>query len=638
VDAVTLTVTDLFCGAGGSSIGAERAGATLRMAANHWDLAIETHNSNFPNADHDCADVSQVEPRRYPATDILIASPECTTHSQAGPRRHEPNLFDPNGDPSVERSRATMWDVARFAEVHNYRAIIVENVVDILRWKPFHAWLSAMDSLGYAHQLVSLNSMVAHPTPQSRDRLYIVFWQRKNRRPDLDIRPVSWCMSCDKQVAGIQSFKRTDRIAGKYRQQYVYRCPSCAGVALPFAWPAASAIDWNLPNPRIGDRTRPLAEATMRRIRIGLKRFGPSIVQKSGHTYEAPGSGYSRSWPIAAPLPVQTTETHHALVVPYTQGTEPAQPSDRPMATIVTRDKFALVVPVHHSAAGPGAQPASIPWPTQTGRQEQGFLTVLRSGQLPRHEIYVEPFCGSASILFAKAPSRYEVINDVDGELVHFFEILRTKPVELAEACRWTPYARDELIGAQTPTADPVERARRYWIRSTQSFNGRVSQQRSWGCSVVENTWRPRSVQNKIDRLHDCARRLLNVAIENVDANDVIRRFAKPGAVIYADPPYLFSSRRQQASGSKRNGYEHEMGGLADHERLAESLHKAAGGGAIIFLSGYPSPEYDRLYADWYRAERSVAVHASAWTGSARGRATEILYSNRPLVAQERLA
>ena len=77
------TVTDQFCGAGGSSLGADRAGAKIRLALNHWKLAVETHNSNFPDTDHDCTDVSACDPRRYPATTILITSPECTNHSLA---------------------------------------------------------------------------------------------------------------------------------------------------------------------------------------------------------------------------------------------------------------------------------------------------------------------------------------------------------------------------------------------------------------------------------------------------------------------------------------------------------------------------------------------------------------------------
>jgi len=75
---VTLSMTDLFCGAGGSSTGAIAVpGVTVRMAANHWQLAVDTHNTNHPDTDHACADVSQVDPRYFPRTDLLWASPEC---------------------------------------------------------------------------------------------------------------------------------------------------------------------------------------------------------------------------------------------------------------------------------------------------------------------------------------------------------------------------------------------------------------------------------------------------------------------------------------------------------------------------------------------------------------------------------
>ena len=168
-----ITVTDQFCGAGGSSLGATQAGVTVRLAMNHWKLAIETHNTNFPDVDHDCTDISAVDPRRYPSTDILITSPECTNHSVAKgkPRRfYEADLWGNKlVDPAEERSRATMWDVPRFAEYHDYNIIVVENVVDAGKWRMWDAWLHAMHSLGYDHEVVYFNSMFAHPTPQSRD-------------------------------------------------------------------------------------------------------------------------------------------------------------------------------------------------------------------------------------------------------------------------------------------------------------------------------------------------------------------------------------------------------------------------------------------------------------------------------------
>jgi len=389
-----VTVTDLFCGAGGSSIGAERAGAILRMAANHWRLAIETHNTNFPNADHDCADVSQVNPRRYPRTDVLIASPECTNHSSAKTHKAAATIWDPRAADEEERSRATMWDVPRFAEFHRYELVIVENVVEARRWAPFESWLAAMDALGYQHRAVYLNSMVAHPTPQSRDRLYVVFWRRGNRVPDLDFRPAAWCAEHG-DVAAIQSWKNATRPFGKYRAQYVYRCPVCAAIALPYAWPAAAAIDWALPAPRIGDRERPLADATLRRIRAGLERYGPTaIVQAAGHTYERPG--YYRTWPTWEPLGTQTTTPQHALVVEtaYSGRSDAgrAQTSEEPVRTPTGQQSQALEIAVDlaHDRAGERCVPHDRDALDPMAR-EVGQVVDMRQGNASRVRHATEP-------------------------------------------------------------------------------------------------------------------------------------------------------------------------------------------------------------------------------------------------------
>lgn len=373
-----VTVTDLFCGAGGSSQGAEAAGARLVMAANHWRLAIETHSSNFPHADHDCADISQVDPRRYPSTDVLIASPECTNHSQAKAHRHKPTIWDPRVDPGEERSRATMWDVPRFAERHRYQIVIIENVVEARRWEPYPAWLHAMTLLGYEHRELFLNSAIAHPTPQSRDRLYVVFWRRGNPAPDLDVRVPCWC-SEHGDVAGVQAWK-PGRSAGKYRAQYVYACPGCGRPATPYAYPAASAIDWSLPAPRIGDRARPLADATLRRIRAGLERYGPTaIVQAAGHTYEH--GAYFRTWPTSQPMPTQTGTAQHALVV----DTAFAHASDggkvlsigAPLMTQTGQQSQALVVPAG-GTWNDEARSVTQPFRTRTGVETEALVVPLR--------------------------------------------------------------------------------------------------------------------------------------------------------------------------------------------------------------------------------------------------------------------
>jgi DNA (cytosine-5)-methyltransferase 1 len=318
-----VSFTDLFCGAGGSSEGARQADprVEIRIAVNHWQLAVDTHAKNFPGTGHDCADISQVHPSRYPSTTFLIASPECTNYTRAkGKRRkdlHEQDLWG-NRTLSVEeeRSRVRMFDPVYFAEHHKYPFIIIENVVDIKLWSLYDAWLKAWTDLGYEYKECYFNSMFFHPTPQSRDRLYIVLWRKGMRAPDLDYRPRSWCTRCEREVQARQSWKKPTRKHGKFgqRNQYIYCCPSCGGEAHPYYVPAAAAVDWTLPIERIGDRQRPLVERTLRRIRIGLEKFkGHAIAFNIEHT-GANGGGNAR--PLTAPWATQTTQQSHALAVP----------------------------------------------------------------------------------------------------------------------------------------------------------------------------------------------------------------------------------------------------------------------------------------------------------------------------------
>lgn len=314
-----ITATDQFCGAGGSSIGATKAGVEVRLAMNHWQLAIETHNTNFPQVDHDCTDISAVDPRRYPSTDILITSPECTNHSLAKGRPRQYYQRDIFGniliDPAEERSRATMWDVPRFAEYHDYNLIYVENVVDAGKWRLFESWLHAMHALGYEHQVVYLNSMFAWPTPQSRDRMYTVFWKRGNQKPDLDFRPLALCHHCQVNVESIQTWKKPHQKWGRYKSQYFYRCPDCHGQVEPYYYAAFNAIDWTIQAERIGDRKTPLRPKTMARIRYGLDAYGrkPMIVTGRYTT----GVAHRVRDAISDVMPTQPGDASHAVVMPW---------------------------------------------------------------------------------------------------------------------------------------------------------------------------------------------------------------------------------------------------------------------------------------------------------------------------------
>lgn len=284
-----ITVTDQFCGAGGSSQGVRLVarkrnlnnGLEVKLAMNHWKLAIETHNTNFPNTDHVCTDISACDPRRYPSTNILITSPECTVHSPAGGGQAKKKKFGNQlsltgklaSEEAEERSRVTMWDVCRFAEYHKYELIIVENVVEArTKWVLFDEWLRCMDKLGYQHTIKYINSMHAHPTPQSRDRMYCVFWRKGNKSPNLDFTPVAPCRKCLQNVEAYQWWK-PGRDQGKYRTQYLYKCPQCHEVVEPYFHAAFNVIDWTKPGTRIGDKKPSLKPKTLARCQYGIDKY-----------------------------------------------------------------------------------------------------------------------------------------------------------------------------------------------------------------------------------------------------------------------------------------------------------------------------------------------------------------------------
>jgi DNA (cytosine-5)-methyltransferase 1 len=312
----TFTVTDQFCGAGGSSTGAKMVpGVEVRMAMNHWDLAIRTHNTNHPEADHDCADISGADPRRYPYTDLLITSPECTTYSNGAAIKNadpnQPNLFHPDEmDPSIQRSRATMLDVVRWAEHHRHDAIIVENVVEVRRkYHQWETWLKEFDKLGYRVQFCLFNSRHFHPTPQSRDRVYIVFTKKKNPAPDLEFRPRAHCHQCERDVESIRMWKDVTKMWGKYgykHGQYFYVCPNCRSYVEPYYYAAMNIIDWKIPMPKVGDRKKPLSKRTLERIEYGLKKFArPYVVELKQH---------NNARPLSDPLGTVVAGGNHAFL------------------------------------------------------------------------------------------------------------------------------------------------------------------------------------------------------------------------------------------------------------------------------------------------------------------------------------
>lgn len=377
---MSLTVTDLFAGFGGASTGAMTVpGVEIRIAANHWDLAVEVHNLNHQQTDHACVDLHLEDPRYFPKTDILWASPECTKWSQAGAGRGNRgkvpgdwNLFDAidedlitTDEDEATRSRLLMFDVLRFIDHHRYAGVIVENVVDIATNRKYaaawRAWQQGLINLGYDYKVVSLNSMHAQavglPAPQSRDRLYVVAWPKGNKAPDVErfIRPKAWCGPCESVVESRQAWKN-GRTVGKYRTQYVYLCGQCSALVEPAWLPASTAIDWTLTAQRIGDRAKPLSEKTRARIAAGIARYWrPMLIEAAGHTYDAADpkhrshgdpNAYFRAWPTDEALKTLTTHETRALVLPV-EGREGKRASgdDEPLRTMTTRAETGLAMP-----------------------------------------------------------------------------------------------------------------------------------------------------------------------------------------------------------------------------------------------------------------------------------------------------
>lgn len=246
---------------------------------------------------------------------------------------------------------------------------------------------------------------------------------------------------------------------------------------------------------------------------------------------------------------------------------------------------------------------------------------------LPQHRVYVEPFGGGASVLLRKPRSYSEVYNDLDGEIVNLFRVLRDDPDELMRRVRLTPFSRAEFRGAYEPTEDPVEQARRTLFRAQAGHGSTGSTGRNTG--FRSNVTRPRTTpahdwRRHSDTLPPSIERLRGVIIENEPAADILTRYDGADTLFYVDPPYPLLTRTNTAKWDTI--YRHEMSD-DQHRDLAEQLHAVAG---AVVLSGYPCDLYDlELYADWMRVERKAHTDA-------RLERTEVLWLNPAASAAQR--
>lgn len=222
---------------------------------------------------------------------------------------------------------------------------------------------------------------------------------------------------------------------------------------------------------------------------------------------------------------------------------------------------------------------------------------------LPRTEHYCEPFGGSAAVLINREPSPIETYNDLDGEVVNFFRVLRDMKDELIEQIGLTPFSHKEYVRAINEKGNTnlpnLERARLFYIRARQTRTG-LAQTASSGrwahCRLTSRAGMAGAVSRWLGAVEDLsliAQRLLRVQIENRPAINVIERYDTPETLFYCDPPYPHESRGDS------NAYEFEMSN-EEHRELAIILHSVKG---KVALSSYSCELIDELYGDWNRIE-----------------------------------
>lgn len=312
-------VIDLFAGGGGASTGIEQAiGRHVDIAVNHDPEAVSLHQTNHPQTLHHVSDVFEVDPRVVTAgrpVGLLWASPDCTFHSKA--RGGKP-FRDRN---RARRRRGLAWVVCRWAREVKPRIIALENVEEFQHWGPlrddgtpcperkghtFRRWVAQLRKLGYAVEWRELRAC-DYGAPTIRKRLFLV-------------------ARCD-------------------GAQIVWPAPSHGPGLMPYR-AAAECIDWSIPCQSIFERARPLAEATMRRIAHGIRRYVLGAAQP--FIVPVTHQGDDRVHAANEPLGTAVDGQKHALVAAFLAkhygGHEtPGAPLDKPCSTITTQDHHHLV-------------------------------------------------------------------------------------------------------------------------------------------------------------------------------------------------------------------------------------------------------------------------------------------------------
>jgi DNA adenine methylase len=248
--------------------------------------------------------------------------------------------------------------------------------------------------------------------------------------------------------------------------------------------------------------------------------------------------------------------------------------------------------------------------------------------QMPNHVCYTEAFGGAAGVLLQKPRSYAEVYNDLDGDIVNLFRVMRdsSSREKLIEQLVLTPYAREEFENAWKSTTDDIERARRLIIRAQMGFGSagatkgitgfRIDTKRQYG--TAQSLW-----ATYPEQLAMIGQRLSGVLIENRPAIQILKDHDAETTLHYVDPPYVHDTR--YAGAKTGRVYRHEM----NDDQHAELLETLLGLKGMVMLSGYQSDLYDDVLTGW----KKVEIKARISSGRGTDTRTECLWMN-PAAAQ----
>lgn len=236
---------------------------------------------------------------------------------------------------------------------------------------------------------------------------------------------------------------------------------------------------------------------------------------------------------------------------------------------------------------GVDARSGAFPYPGS-----KGMLAPWIIEHMPDHRTFVEAFGGSAAVTAQKPKSYNEIVNDRDGDIVHFLTTLRDHPRELAEWCRNTPFSRDlhlkyanQFYAGYRPE-DDIERAGRFYYTRNTQFAQKYTE--ISGFRLSEDRNHAEEYQNRVRQLDEFAERLRDVQVENLDYADLVDRVDRESTLFYFDPPYVDVGD---------DLYSH---GEFDHERFVDVLEDIDGYWMCSYtdlprgLEDYPCVSQDR--------------------------------------------